>query len=156
MGNTFLRRVGYDLDIHGQVGVSYQLLGDSARASEHIAKAAEGDALWALHWAGLFYDQANDRGRAEELWRRGLVMSEAILATYPENPVPQAFRGIFRSLLTGEAEFLIEAERTWAAKGHRGGWEIENVVLAKVKLGDIEGAIELLRDRVRQGRVFQF
>jgi TolB-like protein len=153
-GNDYIRRFGDDSDIHSYLGLARALLGDEGRARDHYLMATKGEPHpWVYLWAGLFFDARGERERAIELWKRGATETESNLALHPDHVSMRAFHAAFRALLSGDGALLGEAEEAYEAAGYR-GWEVEILVMTKVRLGDAAGAIELLRENVRNGRVF--
>ena len=156
VAHTYLERFGNDSDVLGHLAATYQLSGDVERARGFYVRATGGEPLpWVFLWSGLFFDQVGERDRAEELWARGARRIEANLVANPDHAGMRSYLGGFRGLLTGDSAFIDEAERAFEAAGYY-GWELENLIAPKVKLGDGLGAIELLREQVRQGRLFSF
>lgn len=152
-GHDFLRRFGDDSDVHGHLGGAYRALAQAERAREHYLMASRGEPHpWVYGAAGLFLDALGERDRAVDLWKRGAASVEANLAANPDHVGMRSFLAVFRGLINREGAFIEEAVRAYEAAGYY-SWELENLMEAKVALGDSDGTIEILRARVRQGRL---
>ena len=98
VGETYFNRFGDDQQLHIWVGLSYQALGDLARAQEHYQKArgltsatspsirssASHANLQGLLFSGLIYERLGDHIRARQTWQRGVEL----LKPDREAPIP--------------------------------------------------------------------
>jgi adenylate cyclase len=151
-GNEFLRRFGDDSDVHGHLANAYWGLDEHERAREHFLAATRGELHpWAALAAGLFFHERGERDQAIEIWKRAADSIESNLAANPDHASMRAFLAACRALLSGDPSFTQEAEKLYEAAGYY-GWELENVMGARVRLGDLEGAVRFLRKTVRLGR----
>ena len=150
-GNAYLRRFGDDALVHAHLGSSHQLVGNDERAREHHEKALEFTPahFLTLYYGGLFFEEAGERERAEQVWQRGVKLVEAELEAHPDHALLRFVLASFYSL-RGERESAL-AEEKQALTGNVNGIGLVMLAAVRAKLGETDRAAELLRRALRQG-----
>jgi tetratricopeptide (TPR) repeat protein len=155
-GTDYIDRFGDDSDIHTHLGLAYRLLGDEDNARKHFSTAARGDEHpWVYLASGHFFSERGERERAVELWKKGAATAESNLAVDPDHVSMRAYRAAFRALLSGDHTFIREAEQAYEAAGYW-GQEFEALMVARLRIGGSDGAIERLHEKIKEGRTLTY
>ncbi len=147
------------------VGLSYQALGDLARAQEHYQKArgltsatspsirssASHANLQGLLFSGLIYERLGDHIRARQTWQRGVELLKPDREAYPYNLKRRVFLACFHGVLGEKAAFFAELERALSTNVNL--WECYLLAVVLARTGETERASELLLRIARQGRI---
>jgi TolB-like protein/tRNA A-37 threonylcarbamoyl transferase component Bud32 len=111
--------------------------------------------MLALLAAGVFHGGQGAPDRAQALWRRGLQLTRAALTRDANSAGMQIFLATFLGCLGDRVAFLTETERALELLGpeNPNPWELSYLTAGYAQLGDVDGAIRVLRRVLGQGRL---
>ena len=154
---TYVRRFGeYDV-LQSSVATAHYLLGNHEKAREYYEEALEGIEtssrdLQTLFFAGLFYDAMGERGRAEEVWYRGIEVTRLRLESYPDNVAMRLFLASFYGLIGDDESFLAESRRALEVTD-MDAYALPGLAAVHARRGESERAVEILRRSLHSGRI---
>ena len=153
----YVRRFGEDDVLHTLVASAHYLLGNHEKAREYYEEALEGIEtssrdVHTLLFSGLFYDAMGERGRAEEVWYRGIEVTRLRLESYPDNVAMRLMLASFYGLIGEHESFLAESRRALEVTD-MDAHVLPGLAAVHARRGESERAVELLRQSLRSGRV---
>ena len=154
---TYVRRFGEDDVLHLLVASAHYLLGNHEKAHEYYEEALEGmetssPDVPALFISGLFYDAMGERGRAEEVWYRGIEVTRLSLESYPDNVAMRLFLASFYGLIGEHESFLAESRRALEVTD-MDAYVLPSLAAVHARRGESERAVEILRRLLHSGRI---
>jgi TolB-like protein len=159
-GNVHLGRFGNDLEVQALVAQAHHALGAQGKAREHYDNAialveqtesAGGAVAGALLYSGMLFDQTGERDRAEDQWQRGLKLTEASLATYPDNIGVRLFHAMFQGLLGNRPALAGEQQRV--LDSDLNAYQLHSFAATLAALGENDLAVEVLTQTVELGSI---
>jgi TolB-like protein len=167
--DQYLGRFGADPYVGMRSASAFERLGDVEAARNRYdqttrplmpgpaaTEPAGGYGLAALLAAGNFHSRHGHRGRAAQLWLRGLELATATLAADPDSIGMRVYYASFLGVL-GDAAGFEREEHEMIARAEAAGInpsELRYLASAHANLGNTGRAIELLRYALKRGRIF--
>jgi hypothetical protein len=99
----------------------------------------------------MLFDQTGERDRAEDQWQRGLKLTEASLATYPDNIGVSLFHAMFQGLLGNWSVLAGEQQRV--LDSDLNAYQLHSFAATLAALGENDLAVEVLTQTVELGSI---
>jgi tetratricopeptide (TPR) repeat protein len=166
--DDYVRRFGHDAFLYVLGASSRERLGDLAGARERYDRGTQplqaaslepGSVteydLTALLFAGIFHERDGRPARAQALWKKGIELTEDLLAIDDGGVGIRIFHATFYGFLGDRTAFAREeaAALSLIDKFKLNPWEMIFLTGAKAHLGSPEGALEGLRRQIQAGRI---